>query len=262
MALDLSPFSDAYTTFWASSLFASFAVLTVLFSAVGPFKGRAALAAHHVVMVAPFAFLSYQGLVHWNSSSNEVADDPGSRLFFKMPGAACFAPTMLGLQIFDLTTTVLVPGMGKPDAIAHHTVALLLAYWLTSTRFLDYWKPFYFGILEISSVPLCFVDLFRAFPKLAKRVDAVNEAVRIAFAATFLPVRCLIMPYVSYFWWKDFLALYAAADPKLMAHFGLFISFGAMNVFLCVLQQYWGYKIINAAMKMAKGDKVGREKEV
>lgn len=52
-----------------------------------------------------------------------------------------------------------------------------------------------------------------------------------------------------------------ARDAKLMANSGLFICFGAINIFLCVLQQYWGSKIISVIMKMAKGDQSGREKE-
>lgn len=55
--------------------------------------------------------------------------------------------------------------------------------------------------------------------------------------------------------------LYAAKDKTLTAHFSLFCVFGAINIFLCGIQQYWGYKVINAAMKMVKGDKRGREKE-
>jgi hypothetical protein len=45
------------------------------------------------------------------------------------------------------------------------------------------------------------------------------------------------------------------------ANSALFVSFGAINIFLCVLQQYWGVKIVSAALKMAKGDKADRDKE-
>jgi hypothetical protein len=56
-------------------------------------------------------------------------------------------------------------------------------------------------------------------------------------------------------------SLYRAGDTQLVPHITLFASFGAINIFLCVLQQYWGYKVVSAAMKMAKGEKAGREKE-
>lgn len=305
--LDLAPFSNEHTVFWASSLFAGFTVMAILFSITGPFKKRPMLAAHHLAMVAPFAYLAYQGTLHWFTSSGAIPNTPSSRMFHVFDAAACFAPTMFGLQIFDLSTTILVPGMGKADAVAHHTVALLLAYQLTSTGFMQYWEPFYFGILELSSVPLCFVDLFRAFPAFAKRFDAINEIVRVAFAATFLPIRCIAMPWISYLWWTDFFTCVvrpahacclpvhsaavrarlrirlASADllpfflsrgslgapprlrndsaSKMNANSALFIAFGAINVFLCVLQQYWGVKIVTAALKMAKGDKGGRDKE-
>lgn len=45
------------------------------------------------------------------------------------------------------------------------------------------------------------------------------------------------------------------------ANSALFVSFGAINIFLCVLQQYWGVKIVSAALKMAKGDKADRDRE-
>ncbi|KAJ1621229.1 hypothetical protein T492DRAFT_1072010 [Pavlovales sp. CCMP2436] len=157
------PFQNEWAVFWASALFVAFVVLSGLFSLVGPFKAKPMLAAHHLVMVFPFAWLSYQGAVHWNSSSKLVPDDASSRLFFQVESAACFAPTMLGLQVFNLSTTLL---------------------------------------------------------------------------------------------------LYSAGDKKMMENQALFISFGFINVFLCGIQQFWGFKIVTAAIKMAKGDKSGRDKEV
>jgi hypothetical protein len=47
----------------------------------------------------------------------------------------------------------------------------------------------------------------------------------------------------------------------MMENQALFIGFGVINVFLCGMQQFWGFKIVNAAIKMAKGDKSGRDKE-
>eukprot|EP00307_Rebecca_sp_RCC1486_P007252 CAMPEP_0119407448 /NCGR_PEP_ID=MMETSP1335-20130426/1327_1 /TAXON_ID=259385 /ORGANISM="Chrysoculter rhomboideus, Strain RCC1486" /LENGTH=213 /DNA_ID=CAMNT_0007431553 /DNA_START=116 /DNA_END=757 /DNA_ORIENTATION=+ len=212
-------------------------------------------------MVIPFAYLALTGCRLWFTASATVPDSAHSRMFFNVEAMRFYAPTMLGLQVFDLSTTIILPGMRKPDAIAHHAVSLYLAYQLTGNGFLHYWEPFYFGMLELSSVPLCFVDFFRAFPALAKRFDAVNEVARLSFAGSFLPIRCLYMPYVSYFWWRDFLSLYADNDKTISANVGLFAMFGAINIFLVGIQQYWGYKVIKAAMKMAKGDKAGREKE-
>jgi hypothetical protein len=199
------PFQNEHTVFWVSTLTCTFAALSGLFALVGPFKAKPATAAHHIAMFPPFLYLAYKGWAHWNTSSAQVPDSAVDRMFATFDGAACFSPTMLGLQIFDLTTTTLIPGMRKPDAIAHHAVALILAYHLTRLGFLQYWQPFYFGLLEASSVPLCFVDLFRTFPKVANKLNAVNELARVLFAASFLPVRCLYMPYVSYQWWGDFL---------------------------------------------------------
>lgn len=202
----IDPFLDAHAVYWTVALFGSFLLMLMLFSAGGPCKHKSGQAAHHLTMVIPFAYLSIMGMRLWPQVTGMVADSAHARMFFQVDAMQFYAPTMLGLQVFDLSTTIILPGMRKPDAIAHHAVSLYLAYQLTSNGFLHYWEPFYFGLLELSSVPLCFVDFFRAFPALSKRFDAVNEVVRLSFAATFIPVRCLYMPYISYFWWRDFLS--------------------------------------------------------
>jgi hypothetical protein len=53
-------------------------------------------------------------------------------------------------------------------------------------------SAFFFGFVEISSVPLVFVDLFRQFPALHENsptLHAINEAARLSFAITFLIIR-------------------------------------------------------------------------
>lgn len=313
-----SPFVHPITVVWASTLFVSFLVLLGVFMVVGPCRHKAGQAAHHLTMVLVFSYLAYEGVLHYLSGSWEEPTGAHGRIFDRIPGCEVYAPTMLGLQIFDLTVTCVLPGMRKPDAIFHHLLSLVLSASLTHSGVMQYWLAFFFGVLEVSSVPLCFVDFFRAFPAVASNLDAANETVRVLFATSFLPIRCACTPYFVAKWWVDFVTydagracatppfalrstehrgvasglmrgdhwagairlpspliratpsatsracvrrLLHAGDEDISANLTLFWTFALVSVMLTLLQFYWGYKVVKAASKMAKGSKEGREKE-
>jgi len=76
---------------------------------------------------------------------------------------------MIGFQLYDLLATTLEPSLRKAEHLAHHGATLITAiYGSDAARPMClYYCVFFFGIVEISSVPLVLVDLFRQLPTLA-----------------------------------------------------------------------------------------------
>lgn len=176
---------------------------------------------------------------------------------------------MVAFQLYDLFSTVLVPDLRKLEHVAHHFATLFTALAglaMPGGPYFCYYSVFFFGFTEISSVPLFAVDLFRQVPSLAegKLGGALNEAARTAFALTFLPVRCLLFPWIMLFrFWPDMYNAHRADDircPGLTAVWMLLSS-----SFLTALQLFWGYKILRVVLKGnltgsgAKGEKAQKE---
>ena len=74
----------------------------------------------------------------------------------------------------------------------------------------SYYAPFFYGVIEISSVFLTIVDMFHPKNKawfewvnetktpLGKFVQTINELSRVCFALAYLLVRCGLFPYVMF----------------------------------------------------------------
>jgi len=159
---------------------------------------------------------------------------------------------MIGVQIFDLAVTALVPELRKAEHLGHHISTLFCALGTASLGgpHFCYYVPFYFAFIEISSVPLVFVDLFRQLPELAegRLGSTLNEIMRTSFVVTFLPIRCIWFPYAMITGlWPDMYAVYMAGDMRCSA--GVFWGMLACCWILMFLQLFWGYKIMRVVLK-------------
>ena len=116
--------------------------------------------------------------------------------------------------------------------------------------FFPYYVPFFYGFIEISSLPLIFVDLFRWIPALSKSAvgSAFNELVRVLFVITFLSLRCVMFPHIILTkLWPDMYTAYMEGDVRM--NFSLFAYQLVGSSFLMFLQMLWGYKIMRVVLK-------------
>jgi hypothetical protein len=170
-----------------------------------------------------------------------------------------------------LTVTLCVPTLRKAEHLGHHFATLLTA--LTAVQlggpFFQWCAPFFLGFTEISSVPLALVDLFRGLPKLtgvSPILSAVNEVARVAFALSFLPIRCIGFPLCVFtVLLPDMISAWAANDIRCsMASFAWMLI---VPILMTCLQWFWGAKIVRVLLKekgiLAGGgvDKGARDKE-
>ena len=250
---------------WALRLFAAQAIGQSMLSVIpSPMQEKSKVAAHQILCLMPFAYAAWAGmemLLNPDVAIQRASPDYSARYFECVPEAHALVRMMLGIQIYDLLVTILVPELRKTEHVLHHLITGTFALLALLSGSLIHYSWFFFGIAEISSVPLCFVDLFRQCPKLCevKGLHILNEQSRILFGVAFLVSRCITWPIVVFQLLRDILAAYAAGDPRLIVPVAAFHLITA--VLMTLLQQYWGQKIVKAIMKMLRGDKSGRDKE-
>lgn len=158
---------------------------------------------------------------------------------------------MLCYQIWNFVVCICIKDFRTPDALGHHVVTGLLAYF-GHDPFAQYYALFYFGIAEVSSIPLALLDGFKFVPALARDYPAMNSACKGAFVVSFFIVRVFIWPFVSYGLFNNCLDILSSgkAHSTFVVCFFLFA-----NLFLTGLQFYWGYLLFLKVLGLFKHEK-------
>ena len=253
-------FADALVLQWGFGLLGLHIVLQILFGRINtPFQAKPGVAAHQVCAFIPFCYAAYHGSLLWLFDEEIALAHAGTftdRLYAKTESGWLLCRFMIGFQLYDLLSTALEPSLRKAEHLAHHTATMLTALSAATAGgpFFGFYAAFFFGFVEVSSVPLAFVDLFRQIPALAKQFSMCNELVRTSFAVSFLIIRVGCFPWLMLTrWWPDLLAAYNADDIRCpqAAYCWMFFS----SAFLTFLQLFWGFKIIRVITKGNMGGK-------
>jgi hypothetical protein len=156
---------------------------------------------------------------------------------------------MLSYQGWNVLLCLVNADLRDPAMIGHHIATFSLAYFGLNP-YVHYYALFFFGFAEMTNIPLTLVDIFKYFPDLKEKFSTINEICRISFALSFIVLRLIVWPYVSYGFWVGSLNLLQSGE----AHSPLVVFvFLAANIFLTGLQFFWGSKIFGFLFK--KSDK-------
>jgi len=237
----------------------------VLFAGNSPVADAPHVAAHSGTTLIGFSLLAISGFHGW------FLDDAASKMNDHVTGYSVYAhitqTLMLGFQIYEIGLCALTYSDKRyrkafcgPGGVmvAHHVSVVLLAALSVKGPFVHFYAPFFFGVPELSSVFLVFVDFFKSYPTVRSRFAALNEVVRTLFGVTFLVVRCGWWPVVTYNFWADMLAaegpLHGALASRESGAWGLTyhslaLIFCVCNVALTGLQFHWGSIIVAALTK-------------
>ncbi|CAM9625416.1 unnamed protein product, partial [Sphacelaria rigidula] len=118
--------------------------------------------------------------------------------------------------------------------------------------YVHWYAIFYLGISEISSIPLVFVDVFKYFPNVAAKFSTVNHFLRITFALVFILVRGLYWPTVSA---RHLYDTFQNIQAGTVHSYPVMMFCTLCNFVLTLMQWYWSYLIVRAALKMLSGKK-------
>mmetsp|Transcript_14025 Transcript_14025/g.16995 ORF Transcript_14025/g.16995 Transcript_14025/m.16995 type:complete len:252 (+) Transcript_14025:114-869(+) len=224
--------------------------LALLFKIAG--IKSAGLAAHKLVSLAEHTFCSVYGTYIWIYEADAIGD----KAYGVLASAEVVVRANFVFQVYDLVMSLVTKELRKPEMVAHHLVTGLLAYWVLTGPYLHYFCTFFVGVAELSSIPLVFVDTCKQFPSIAKQFPTVEVVAKGLFALLFLSIRVIYWPIVSYQFWIQSLDLLNTGKAHLEY---VVVTFLIANVFLTLLQQYWGTLVLKGIKRMLAGDSKGKK---
>lgn len=234
-------------------------LLTLFFSKFageGPWKETAVFSAKQVIVIFMMLLQTYWGFVLFfdKITATESLEEGG--LFM--------GQLVLGGLLQDIPSGIL---SGHVDAVmhAHHAGMFLVAtldmgYWSNGIPIMAQFGPFFFGVIELSSIPLAVVDMFHPkkqpewyqyhlqHPSLVK----LNEYSRYVFALLYMIMRMGYFPYVALGQVIP-LGLQQLKEPKYENAKGPIISMLVFSGLFTLLQLYWGTLIMKQIQKALKG---------
>ena len=145
----------------------------------------------------------------------------------------------------------------KPELLGHHaTTAALMVLCLRGT-FAHSYLAVFFGVTELSTIPLNVMDTLKNFKGLRKKHPTLDFASKLSFAVLFLSLRVGLSSKVSVEFQAD---LYEPWKDDRAASVATCAFMSAANLFVCALQLYWASLIVKGLYKIATGqDKKGKE---
>lgn len=163
-----------------------------------------------------------------------------------------FAIAQLGYQLWALPIGIFF--IREPrEMIVHHVAVLCVAqfgaFYHCGFR---YFHPYFFGVVELSSVPLSIMNSFKNNDHLIGDHPLMYRMVRWVFGVTFLLVRVIFWTPI---YWNFFLiGMLILSESELgIVRKVLFAAFFLAGVILTMLQYYWAGKIVSG---LAKGPKM------
>jgi len=127
--------------------------------------------------------------------------------------------------------------------LVHHISVIMVS--LFGTTFLRngfrYQGPFFFGVIEMSSIPLAIMNFFKDHPSLIDQYPVFYKNLRIVFAITFLLVRVIMYLPRAHIFIRNHYLLFST-HPSML--FRIYMSSVTISsLLLLVMQLYWGLLI-------------------
>jgi len=167
-----------------------------------PLNREPGFLAHQVVALLLMPLFAWLGCLGWLPLQISPST-PEDRIFGTFPISEVLAPLIAGsLLLWDIPTSLLVPKLYARATMAHH-VAFAVIGIISMYPYLQYYVPFFGGVIEMSSIPLAVVDVFHPkHPELetwARQnacVGLLNAFCRVLFALLFVALRTIYFPWV------------------------------------------------------------------
>ena len=167
----------------------------------------------------------------------------------------------LGYQAWAMPVGIIHVGETL-EMIMHHTavvVSCIMTGFLTIS--FRYYSPFFYGVMELSSIPLSIMNSFKDNPEWIKKYPKGYEISRAVFALSFLAIRNVMCASRWPIFLRDnFIVFYT----KEWGFYKVFMFFQCgLAFFLAYLQLLWGSIVVRNILKMftkKKGDSGNKKK--
>jgi len=190
--------------------------------------------------------LYYECCYHPGSTYANVGPEDSVRGYVD---AVFFSGFQLGYQLWAIPIGLFWVNESWPMLIHH-----LAVIWVSSmSGFLAngfrYWTPFFYGVIELSSVPLAVMNTFKDDPDLRVRYPTTYLAVRLTFAFMFLYIRIVMFtPRMVYFLRDHYLLFSARTDSPLYQAYMSIVWLS--SAFLLALQWWWASLIVRGIVRL------------
>ena len=165
----------------------------------------------------------------------------------------------LGYNFWAIPVGLFYVGEDTQMLMHHLAVVISTSFSGFMTAGFRYYTPFFYGIMELSSLPLSLMNAFKDNPEWIKNYPGAYLCVRVAFAVCFLFIRVYMCAYRWPPFLRDnFILMYTAEWGVWKLYLVVQWSLAA---FLASLQLYWASLILLGFYKMIAGNKPGRKRE-
>ena len=178
--------------------------------------------------------------------------DPFVNIYKRSPfvEAHLLAP-MIAYQFWNLLLCIFNSDLGSWEMIIHHGFAATASI-VGMHPYQQQNALYFYGVTEITNIPLTVVDVFKFFPELKQRYPTVNALARYSFAASYTILRLMLWPFQSVAIWKTSIQLLNSGEYH---SFAAVIFVLVTHIALTILQYFWGYKIFSFLGKTGKSGK-------
>ena len=144
---------------------------------------------------------------------------------------------MIHFQFWNLSICLVKEEFRKIEMISHHFFALLISLLcIYPHSYLHYYVP-YFYMVEITSIFLTFIDIYKTYPQLLDKFYYTKIAVVSCFVITFFIFRILFWTYYNIKMINDIMNVVEYKSNIVVA-----LTVPA-NLVMTFLQYYWQIKI-------------------
>ena len=165
----------------------------------------------------------------------------------------------LGYQCWAIPVGIL--SVGESMQMIFHHVAVVISTCQSGlmTVGFRYYTPFFYGVMELSSLPLAVMNAFKDHPEWANRYPGSFQMSRVVFAVSFIVIRVLMCfsrwtPFLR----DNFVYLYTAE----MGYYKLYLTVQwSLAVFLAYLQLYWATLIVKGLYKLIIGKAASKKED-
>ena len=240
-----------FTVSWTAGTFVLWGVLWLCCRRARVVAAQPAYAAFNLANLLLVVALSYYGIVGMRNESMDRLLTVQDRMYLFDPTSEKIALLQIALQIFTTTASFIMndPALLKPELLAHHVVTTVLMF-VCLKPFVNSRGFMFFGLTELSSIPLNVTYLLKRFPDLRKANPTLDLLSKLSFSLAFLVLR---VGFSSKFSWDlqcDLYQLYVTGTAHSVAAV-VFVSLS--NGFVSLLQLYWATLILKGGKKMLAG---------
>ncbi len=197
--------------------------------------------------------LGVYGIYHYYHSVPHIETVPITERIRGFPQFAIFGALQTGYNLWSLPLGLI---MQEPVAMMGHHIAVLCVGSLScfSMHGFRYHAPFFFGVIEISSVPLSVMNFCKDHKDMmAPKFPILCAAVKPVFAITFLVVRVILwLPQILDVLRISGLLGYTCPSGDYVCRTAIG-SFWLSAFFLTLLQIFWGSLVVKGILSIVMG---------